>query len=125
MQEVRIEQLTQRLVDLESKGGGTGGGGGVSEEKVAVLITSVELLRGQISDLETQLSAVSARRSGDNGGGVGASEVENRLRHAEQQQLQMFATMEERMAAQTEAVIERCARPRLKHALSELTWCRG
>ena len=79
-----------------------------------MLITSVELLRGQISDLETQLSAVSARRGGSNeggGGGVGAAEVENRLRHAEQQQLQMFATMEERMAAQTEAVIERCAAP--------------
>jgi hypothetical protein len=121
VQEVRVEQLMQRLAAVEQKsaiGGGGGGGGGnggggrgggtVSEEKIAVLITSVELLRGQISDLETQLSAVSARRNGNgNGGGGGLGEVEARLRSVEREQQQTLLSMEERLVSQTEAVIER------------------
>jgi len=120
VQEVRVEQLMQRLAAVEQKsaiggggggggnGGGGRGGGTVSEEKIAVLITSVELLRGQISDLETQLSAVSARRNGNgNGGGGGLGEVEARLRSVEREQQQTLLSMEERLVSQTEAVIER------------------
>ena len=62
VQEIRIEQLTRRIVALEEasekaqaavarrppQAAVTAGGGSVSDERVAVLISSVELLRGQI-----------------------------------------------------------------------------
>ena len=61
VQEIRIEQLTRRIVALEAASekteaavarpppqAVTAGGGSVSDERVAVLISSVELLRGQI-----------------------------------------------------------------------------
>jgi polyhydroxyalkanoate synthesis regulator phasin len=124
MQEVRIEQLTQRLAAIENGNGsgnaGTirsttnGGDAAVSEERVAALITSVELLRGQISDLETQLSVVTSRRNARNGtlgsdGGNLSAEVDRRLRDVERGQQQSFLSMEERLAVQTEAAVERYA----------------
>ncbi len=123
MQEVRIEQLTQRLAAVENDSGngnaGTtrrtenSGDAAVSEERVAALITSVEMLRGQISDLETQLSVVTARRNARNGAGMDGgnlpAEVDKRLRDVERGQQQSFLSMEERLAVQTEAVVERCA----------------
>ena len=62
VQEIRIEQLTRRIVALEEasekaqaavarpppQAAVTAAGGSVSDERVAVLISSVELLRGQI-----------------------------------------------------------------------------
>ena len=123
MQEVRIEQLTQRLVAVEQASGdgngmrpvANGSDATVSEERIATLITSVELLRGQISDLETQLSAVSARRNARNG--AVPVDVDRRLRDVERGQQQSFANMEERLAAQSEAVVERCATPSLSRPL--------
>lgn len=126
MQEARIEQLARRLAAVENTRGdvyggnsgavrsvANGGNASVSEEKVAALITSVELLRGQISDLETQLSVATARRNARNGAlgldGDLPAEVDKRLRDAERGQQLALMGMEERVAAQTEAVVERCA----------------
>lgn len=127
MQEVRIEQLTQRLAAVEATGGDgnlrpttNDGSSSVSEERVAALITSVELLRGQISDLETQLSVVTARRNARNGAlGLNEAdfpvEVDKRLRDVERGQQQSLLHMEERLAVQTDAAVERCALCSLPH----------
>ena len=65
------------------------------------------------SDLETQLSVVTARRNARNGAGLDGgnlpAEVDKRLRDVERGQQQSFLSMEERLAVQTEAVVERCA----------------
>lgn len=139
MQEARVEQLERRLAAVENtsddgygsnsgavRSAANGGNASVSEERVAALITSVELLRGQISDLETQLSVATARRNARNGalglGGDLSSEVDKRLRDAERGQQLALVGMEERLAAQTEAVVERCAQLALKphHLLKSL-----
>lgn len=130
-QEVRIEQLTQRLAAVETGSRAGDGGNGasarfaadggdsaVSQERVMALITSVELLRRQISDLETQISAVSARRTARTGALDGSlpDELDKRLRDVERGQQQSLLDMEDRLTAQTGAAVERCARTLLSNA---------
>ena len=68
------------------------------------------------SELEEQLAAVAHRRRG---GGTSPSELDERLRKAEDEQQAYMSAIEQRLSSETEAAIERCVerRPPSCHAV--------
>ena len=67
------------------------------------------------SELEEQLAAVAHRRRG---GGTSPSELDERLRKAEDEQQAYMSAIEQRLSSETEAAIERCAECARRHAIA-------